>query len=279
MLRDSVPKISCLLATCGRVKHVIEAIRCYLAQTYPNTELVVVSQGGSAENCEINRFIEASHRRDIRFYVAPRRHSLGAMRNLSCELASGEILCQWDDDDLYSHTRISDQYKSLSSHSKHSASAFSKFLKYFKNSGEMYWCDWIGEGVDSSRFLCGSVMFPKKIFHRYRSLLYPESGDQCHVEEDLNVLCKLLDCGVVANTGGGHQYVYVYHGDNTYPLKHHQLTLLTNSGKHVATADELLMAQPLLCHTLAELPLEAPVEVRSLDEVAFTFGTQSPMVK
>lgn len=278
MLKDSVPKISCLLATCGRAEHVARAIHCYVQQNYPNKELVVVSQGAEEANSKIIQHINSLSRRDIRFYVAPSRLSLGAMRNLTCEIASGELLCQWDDDDLYSPTRITDQFKSLKSHSKYVASAFSRFLKYFKLDKELFWCDWSGEGADSSRFLCGSVMFPKKIFHRFRSQLYPETGDQCHVEEDLNVLCKLLDCGDVAATENGFQYVYVHHGENTYSLKHHQLTLLIHSGKHVAATEELLAAQALMCQVLSTMPIDPPISIRSLEEVAFTYGQESLIV-
>lgn len=278
MLKEQAHKISCVMVTCGRVQHVIRAIRCYLHQTYPNLELVIVSQGSPEANEQIRRYVRSLQRRDVRFYDAPQRLSLGAMRNLSCEIAFGDIICQWDDDDLYHPTRVVAQYKTLISYSKHTASAFSKFLKYYHEQRELYWCDWSGEGKDSSRFLCGSVMFYKKLFHRYKSAFYPETGEQSDREEDLNVLCKLLDYGTVAAVGGGYQYLYAYHGNNTYSLQHHLLTLLTNSGKHVASVDELLVSRSLLTRVLGVLPLDPPIHVRSLTETAFTFEGESSIL-
>ncbi len=137
MLKEPVPKVSCVMVTCGRVQHVIRAIRCFLHQTYPNRELVIVSQGSPEVNEQIHRYVRSLQRSEVRFYDAPQRLSLGAMRNLSCEIAFGDIICQWDDDDLYHPTRVADQYKALISYSKHIASAFSKFLKYYHEQKEL----------------------------------------------------------------------------------------------------------------------------------------------
>lgn len=269
MLVDLMPKISCLLVTAGRYERVQQSLRCFQNQTYPNKELILVSQGEGEVNqalFELTRTIP-----EVQFFCAHSRLSLGSMRNLSCEIANGPILCQWDDDDFYFPTRLTDQFKALTGNSKNVASAFTKFFKYFADTHELYWCDWAGEGVPSSQYLCGSVMFYKKTFHRYNSLLYPEVGRQADREEDLNVLFKLLEAGRVEAVGPGHQYVYVYHGDNTYDLHHHQLTLLTNSGKTVADCDELLLNQTLIEGCLRDYGLPGPIHVRSLHEVAFTY--------
>jgi glycosyltransferase involved in cell wall biosynthesis len=272
MLIDQPPKISCLLVTEGRLKHVERSLRCFQNQSYPNKELVLLSQG----NAETNNAIFEMTRNfgNIQFFAVSDRLSLGAMRNLSCEIASGPILCQWDDDDLYFPTRIMDQYKSLKTSDKNVASAFTQFFKYFAETNELYWCDWVGEGVPSSQFLCGSVMFYKRVFHRHNSLLYPEVGNQSEQEEDLNVLFKLLDLGNVQAVGGGYQYLYAYHGKNTYDLEHHKLTLLTNSGKKVFEKDELLAHRGLIETALTHFGIDKPVHARSLSEVAFTYDPQ-----
>ena len=269
MIRYELPKISCLMVSTGRVDHVPRSTMCYLNQTYPHKELIVLSQGSAEDNVAIRE--QLGDRDDIKFFVAPSRLTLGAMRNLSCELASGDVLCQWDDDDLYHPTRIMDQYKALCADSRNVASASSKFLKYFSHTNDLYWCDWWGEGVPSSRFLCGSVMFRKSIFHKHNSMLYPESGNQCHVEEDLNVLNKLLEAGKVVSYGNGHHYLYAYHGENTYALSHHLLAIETESGKEVAGVNELLTNRILLEDTLRSMGVGF-VSVRSLDEVAFTYN-------
>jgi hypothetical protein len=208
------------------------------------------------------------------FFEASSRLTLGAMRNLACELASGEVICQWDDDDFYHPTRLTDQYRSLQADSRNVASASTRFLKYFAQTQELYWCDWWGEGVPSSQFLCGSVMFHKQVFHKHKSLLYPESGDQCHIEEDWNVLFKLLDAGRVVPYGLGHHYLYSYHNENTYSLDHHLLTLDIHSGKEVVGVEELLSNRSLLEITLQLMGFDQLAHVKSLEEVAFTYEPQ-----
>jgi len=271
MLINRLPKVSCLLVTTGRVSHAKESVACFQRQTYPNKELILLSQGDADANDAIWQSVREMP--NVQYFPAHPRLSLGAMRNLSCELASGPILCQWDDDDLYFPTRITDQVKALQSYHKNSASAFSKFLKYFVNTQELYWCDWSGEGAPTSQFLCGSVMFYKRFFHQHKSYLYPEVGHQSDCEEDLNVLGKLLKAGNVQEAGFGHQYCYQYHGSNTYDLDHHRLTLRLDSGKHVASKEQLEERQGLIEHTLQVAGLTGPIAVRSIDEVAFTYET------
>jgi len=159
----------------------------------------------------------------------------------------------------------------LYSDDRNVASASMRFLKYFSHTDEIYWCDWSGEGTSSSKFLCGSVMFYKKIFFDHGSLLYPEKGDQCCVEEDLNVLGKLLEAGRVVSYGSGHHYVYVYHEENTYNLSHHMLTLDVHSGKEVVNVKSLLENQELLESSLQSVGFDRSVAVRSLKKVAFTY--------
>jgi glycosyltransferase involved in cell wall biosynthesis len=240
-----------------------------LNQTYHNKELIILSQGDDAANQEIEEYVARLNRPDILFETAPAHLSLGAMRNASCELATGEILCQWDDDDLYHPCRLSAQYQAIREHRSNVASAHTSFLKYFQDCGEVYWCDWSGEGCPTCKLLPGSVMFYKWCFHRYGTF-YPIVGDQCHVEEDLNVLEKLFRKGRVAPVNSGHLYVYVFHGKNTYNRSHHQLTLDISSGKKVLSVEELEAREHLLMPVFEGLGLGV-TKVMSLDGLAFTY--------
>lgn len=266
-----MPKISCVTVTTGRVDLVKKAIHCYVYQTYKNKELVILSQGSEEENKQIESYVNSLERNDISFFNAPSHLTLGAMRNASIEIAKGEVICQWDDDDLYHPDRIRTQYMALRRNNRNVGCAYSDFLKYFETTGEVYWCDWSKEGTLSSQLLCGAIMFYKSIFHKYNSMLYPQTGSQCHVEEDLNVLQKLIASGNVVPVFAAHHYVYMYHGENTYDLEHHKLTLLVNSGKYVMDADSLRSRQKLLEETFSLMDVKGPVNFRSLDEVAFTY--------
>ena len=267
-MKDITPKISCVTVTTGRVDLLKKAIHCYAYQTYKNRELVILAQSNIEQ---IRPYVDSLRRDDIILLEAPSHLTLGAIRNASIEIAKGDIICQWDDDDLYHPDRIRTQYLALRTHSSNVACAYSDFLKYFKATGEVYWCDWSGESSLSSQMLCGTIMFHKRMFHENGSILYPQTGEQCHVEEDLNVLQKLIAAGPVVPVFGGNHYVYIYHGKNTYDLAHHKLTLLTNSGKFIMNSENLRDNQKVLEETFRLAGVDVSVTFRSLKEDAFTY--------
>jgi glycosyltransferase involved in cell wall biosynthesis len=269
MLNMVRPKISCVMVTLGRVEHVRNSVRCFIEQTYPNKELVVLSQGNAEENKKIEECLRSVPDK-VHFFPAPLDLTLGAMRNTSIEISTGNIICQWDDDDLYHPDRLATQYKVLRSDSRRIASFYCDFLKYFANSGELYWCDWSGEPMTTHKYLCGTVMFYKEAFGQY-CIFYPQNGAQCRVEEDLNVLEKLVVKGDIGPVFAGHQYIYVYHGTNTYDLDHHRLTLNTTWGKKVLGVEDLLARQELLVDSLHKSGIRKPVIIRSNDGIAFTY--------
>lgn len=259
---QNFPKISCVMVTTGRVECIKRSVQCYLAQTYKNKELVILSQGRDAENAAIASFLVELCRPDIQFVVAPRDLTLGAMRNLSIEVATGLIICQWDDDDLYHPHRLVTQYRALLG--EHVvASAYSQHLKYFADSHRLYWIDWAAEGGWRA-YLPGSVMFRKSLFHQAKNTLYPDSGEQSGREEDVNVLTKLNKWGhIVALTEAFH-YIYVFHGNNVYDLAHHELVLK----KRVFGRDDLLRRRDDMERTFQLVGLDT-VSVCSLDEIVF----------
>lgn len=243
------PKISCLTVTKNRPKMLRRAIQCYEEQTYRNKELVILSQSDDPEIQQI-----ASGRNDI-LYVRCPIMPLGALRNLSIELSTGDILCQWDDDDIYHPHRLATQFKEINAYQA-VASAYTQFLKYFTNSNELYWVDWSEEMQYSHRYLPGTVMFHKSIAMRYKGYFYPENGDQSKREEDLNVLELLTKQGWIAPVRSGNQYIYVFHGENVYDFGHHQLAL----SKILMDSDQLLLNATLIEEATAKLP---SVSVRS----------------
>jgi glycosyltransferase involved in cell wall biosynthesis len=192
-------------------------------------------------------------------------------------LATGKIICQWDDDDLYHPERLMTQYNALRVNSNYVASAYCDFLKYYRNTGEIYWCDWSGERIFSGRLLSGSVMFYKEMFGMF-PCFYPQSGSQCHVEEDLNVMNKLLSKGEVAPIWSGWHYVYMYHGSNTYDLAHHNLTLDVTSGKKVLTASQLLERRDLIENAFDSIGFDRSVSVRSKEGLAFTYDPKRRII-
>ena len=94
------PLISCIMPTYGRPDYVNEAIAMFLAQDYPRKELVILN------DCPGQRF--ACDQPGIHVFNADERYStLGEKRNAAIELAQGDIIAVWDDDDIYLPWRLS----------------------------------------------------------------------------------------------------------------------------------------------------------------------------
>lgn len=230
MISWNLPKISCLLLTTGRRGKVERSLRCYLEQTYSVKELIILSKGEPDFNEYIKSYVQSFDRDDIIVVTCPSRNTLGLMRNLASEIATGEVLCQWDDDDLYHPDRLLSQYKALRSSPSVVASAYVEHLKLFENTGDLYWLK-LDDGTDDyrdvlnhspyKRYLAGSVMFHKSAYHEGNKPFYPQSGSQSKREEDLNVLQKLMQLGKIADCRNAYEYVYTFHGGNVYEEHHH----------------------------------------------------------
>jgi len=101
------PLVSCLMPTFNRRAHVPAAIERFLAQDYPSKELLVVDDGTDP----VGDLVPDDPR--IRYLSIPARMTIGAKRNLAAELASGEILANWDDDDWVASWRLSYEVDAL----------------------------------------------------------------------------------------------------------------------------------------------------------------------
>jgi glycosyltransferase involved in cell wall biosynthesis len=102
------PAVSCLMPTYNRRSFAAQAIRYFLQQDYPHRELVILDDG---EDC-IEDLVPAGDP-SIRYLRLDERATIGRKRQLACEVADGEVLVQWDDDDWYGPTRLSRQVAPL----------------------------------------------------------------------------------------------------------------------------------------------------------------------
>ena len=99
--RFLLPLVSCVMPTSNRPEFVSLAIDRFNEQDYPNKELVVLDDGSRS----VAALVEG--REGVRYHrVEPSGMTIGEKRNLGCELARGEIVCTWDDDDWYSPERV-----------------------------------------------------------------------------------------------------------------------------------------------------------------------------
>src|SRR5262249_39628230 len=91
------------MPTAGRRAFVPQAIEYFLRQDYPRRELIVLDDGAEP----VADLMPQDPR--IRYFYTEGRRTLGAKHNSGCELAKGDIIAHWDDDDWMADWRLSYQ--------------------------------------------------------------------------------------------------------------------------------------------------------------------------
>ncbi|HTI60214.1 glycosyltransferase family A protein [Mucilaginibacter sp.] len=257
-MHDDLPKISCLTVTANRLILLKQAVACFMAQTYPNKELVVVTDGTAYYKRCLADYVHSLRRSDIKFvFLDEADHPLGKLRNISIENASGDVICQWDDDDLYHSDRLQIQYDHMK---KENAGAcfLGDQLHYFAQRGEIFWVDWIASNTihERDQLFPGSMMAYKD--DRFR---YPEDGHYARTGEDTDYLYQLYQhIKVTRLRHRGYIYVYRYHGQNAFNLAHHDLIASTHACSfEFARANEAVLRKALKQY---QLPMPYIFKVR-----------------
>src|SRR5947207_330130 len=101
------PLVSCIMPTADRRQFVQQSIHCFLRQDYPHAELIAIDDGRDA----VGDLFGTDTR--LRYTRLDHYLTLGAKRNLACELAGGELIAVWDDDDWMAPHRLSLQVTEL----------------------------------------------------------------------------------------------------------------------------------------------------------------------
>lgn len=252
----NLPKISCLCLSLNRLVQLKDAIRCYCDQTYPNKELVILSEGSDRFKAAIQAHIDTLNRTDIRFIpLGGKNYTLGKLRNLSVEAAQGEVICQWDDDDLNYPERLTTQ-ASLMFKEQAAACFMTDQLQYFWESRELFWVNWSQERLGGyHRLIPGTMMMFKD-----RRFKYPEQGSKAQAGEDSAFLESFYDQIKLASLkGAGYLYVYTFHGSNTFGKGHHEKISLS----YGMNADEIWKREQLLRKVLPYYRLSVPISIMS----------------
>lgn len=234
-----------------------EAIACYCDQTYPNRELVIVTNGSTRYQDAIADHLLYLGRNDIRLVQMDEKDaSLGRLRNISLDQASGDLMCQWDDDDLYHPERIRLQYEAMIQ-SDAVACYLTDHLQFFVHEQALYWIDWAyySHKEDEKCMVPGTVLA-----YRDSRFFYPETGQDSRIGEDNAIRSSLFKHGPVATLPGkGYLYVYRYHGRNYLPGKHHEGMRAWGC----LELDCLREREAVLRSALPAYPLPMPYKVKS----------------
>ena len=99
------PKVTAIMCTYGRFSCVERALNCFLAQTYPNKELIIYNTDTESPyldpNCDLTPYgvvIINSNRDTI---TKQPYTNVGAIRRDALVFASGDYVVTWDDDDIF----------------------------------------------------------------------------------------------------------------------------------------------------------------------------------
>lgn len=93
------------MPTARRARFVPRAIKYFLAQDYPNKELIIVDDCGEGSGDDGNELVRRLH--------VNGHASLGAKRNFACKEATGDLIVHWDDDDWMASWRLSYQVQAI----------------------------------------------------------------------------------------------------------------------------------------------------------------------
>jgi glycosyltransferase involved in cell wall biosynthesis len=192
------------MVTANRKRLAERAVTCFVNQTYPNRELVIIDDG-TEDYSPLLREIDP---RDV-IYTRIAGSSglvLGALRNMALDKARGDYLVQWDDDDWYHPERIARQAACLDK--GYDACCLSASLMHLDNR-DFFSLPYIGYLPDG---IPGSIMH-----RRSASIRYPEYRRA----EDTVYLRKWMKRRYV-KLPEEHAGLFIrcFHGTNTWEEEH-----------------------------------------------------------
>jgi len=205
--------ISCLTVTQpDRLDELARSIRCFARQSHAERELIIVHDGDQAFDGAVAGLLEDMPEQWFRIQRAEPGASLGTLRNLSVRLARGELVCQWDDDDLYHPERLAAQHARLLE-TDADFCFLTDQLHWFLNTGEIFWDDWNVEPWPMN-LIQGTLLGRRALMPAYPALARGE---------DTPLLRELFRQGarLTALVDHGYLYIYTYSGKNAWDLRHH----------------------------------------------------------
>lgn len=155
-----LPKVSAICPTRNRPQWIMEAVGCFLSQTYPNRELIIVDDDDAPS---LPNGINVP---GIIYQRLHERKSIGLKRNACCELASGAIIWTLDNDDWSGPGRMADQVQRLIDNPKMLMTGYDQ-LVFANQTTQQAWEYRSGSGV------CGTSMCYWRSFwqlNRFRNL-------------------------------------------------------------------------------------------------------------
>lgn len=199
------PMISCIMPSRDRPEYVQQALYYFARQDYPHREMIVLYEKPE----DLPGQMPDSP--NIRLVKTPLNGSIGEKRNRGCELARGELIAQWDDDDWYAPDRLSRQAAPIIA-GKADISGLCNAGFYVVDSGQYWKCSpelfarMFMEGV-----LGGTLVYRRTIWGG--AVRYPDTS--LREDADFMVLAQRHGARLLKIDGDG-LYLYIRHGHNSW---------------------------------------------------------------
>lgn len=258
-----------MVTAAGRLEPLKRSYQCYLDQTYPNRELVIVNEGPEEYQWEISKLVEG--RPDVRkvfLNAKQREYTLGGLRNVAIACSHGELWTQWDDDDFNCPERIAVQYSYMARHPNCRVSFLGDQLHFYFDTNEMYWENWWwyqSGGLKKFGLIPGTIMAYQGLPYKY-----PSFGQFARAAEDsvlTNRVCDERSSEVEILSEFGYMQVYSFHGKNVWDVQHHQGISQYRS----VYVDYLIKHRDRICRTLNYMKFPGEIKVMGRDGLAFTY--------
>ena len=159
-LITGAPLVSCIMPTANRRMFVPQAILYFQRQTYTNSELIILDDGDE----DVSDLILADSR--IRYIRMDRKSTMGAKHNHACELAQGEIIVHWDDDDWMADWRLSYQVEDLLAQPSDTLSGLTR-LYFFDPKADSAW-EYVHPAGDRPWISGGTFCYRREFWERHR---------------------------------------------------------------------------------------------------------------
>ena len=195
------PLVSCLMVTRGDRWTIKYALDGYRRQTYQNRQLIIVVDRKNYDS--LSEIVIKNDMENVTIFAVDQDLTLGDCRNISIARAQGDILIQWDDDDLYDPLRIAVSVSALMA-SDAAAALLSRWL--------VWWPSRDLAAISGKRTWEGSIAL-----WREHAPVYPgrSHGEDTYVTECLanTRSVTMIDAPLL--------YVYVVNGNNSFRADHY----------------------------------------------------------
>lgn len=175
------------------------AVNCFINQTYPNKELVIINTASDAPWFPDYMYWDHRLHSITEVCIPQKKMKLGDLRNLSMDAATGDLMIQWDDDDWHHPDRITFQVEN------HLPGRITILRNQYRlNVLKGFW------GIlDAKGWPIGGIV--GTMIHGPTDLRYPSRKKS----EDSAFIRKWKDSVDVVDNPA-HLYVRIYHGKNTW---------------------------------------------------------------